>query len=85
MTQPSAPSGGILDTEPVAVFLAGLAGIVDLGLIAADGLDWVYLTNEQTGSIVAFVTAVTALIGAVLRSKVWAPASVAAVVNGPVR
>jgi hypothetical protein len=84
MTQPSAASGGIINTEPVIVFLTGLAGIVDLGLIAADGLDWVYLTNEQTAAIVAFVTAATALIAGVLRAKVWAPASVAAVTRGPV-
>lgn len=77
-------SSGILNTEPVLVFLAGLAGIVDLGLIAADGLDWIPLTNEQTASVVAFVTAVTALAAAVLRSRVWAPASVAVVARGPV-
>lgn len=84
MTQPTAASGGILDTEPVLVLLTGLAGVVDLGLIAADGLDWIPLTNEQTGALVAFVSAVTALIAAMLRAKVWSPASVGAITAGPV-
>lgn len=77
-------SGGITQTEPVAVFLAGLAGIIDLGLIAASALDIVHLTDGQTAAIVACVTAATALIGAVLRSKVWAPASVATIAQGPI-
>lgn len=76
MTHPST-AHGILDTEPVVVFLTGLAGIVNVAIIAADALDWVALTNEQTAALAAFVTGATALVAAVLRSKVWAPATVA--------
>lgn len=70
------PADGAVAREPVAVFLAGLAGVVDIGLIMATALDWVTLTNEQCAAVVAFVSAVCALIGAVLRSLVYAPATV---------
>lgn len=85
MTQPSAASGGIIQTEPVAAFLAGLAGLVDLGIIAASALNWVDLTDEQTAAIIAFVSGAIAFAGGMLRAKVWAPASVAAISSpGPV-
>lgn len=78
MTEPVRPVGdGLLDTEPVVALLTGLAGIVDLGIIAANALEWVYLTDGQTAAIVAFITGVTGAVAAALRSKVWAPASVA--------
>lgn len=78
MTAPADHIGprNALDTEPVAVALTGLAGVVDLGLIAAVALDWIDLTNEQTAAVVAFVTAATALVGAVLRANVYSPATV---------
>lgn len=84
MTQPIKAGDGVLATEPVAVFLAGLAGVVDLGLIAASALDWIALTDSQTAAVVAFVSAATALAGGLLRANVWAPASVAALPIGPV-
>lgn len=73
---------GLVEREPVLVFLAGLAGVVDAGLITADTLNWVALTNEQTTSLVAFVTAVTALVAGVVRAKVWSPATVAGITAG---
>lgn len=78
MTAPADHIGphNALDTEPVAVALTGLAGLVDVGLIAAVALDWLDLTTEQTAAVVAFVTATTALVGAVLRANVYSPATV---------
>lgn len=78
MTQP-----GPLETEPVAVFLTGLAAIVNLGVILAAAFDWVYLTDNQAAAIVAFITGVIAVVGAMLRSTVWAPASVDKLAGGP--
>lgn len=66
----------LIDTEPVIVFLAGLAAVVNLGLIAATALDWVALTPASTATIIAFVTAAIALVASTLRAKVWSPASV---------
>lgn len=77
MTTPIADSTDPLDTEPVIVFLTGLAGVVDLGLIAATALDWLDLNGGQTASVVAFVTAATALVTAALRARVYSPRTVA--------
>jgi hypothetical protein len=75
MTQ-STEAGGIVEREPVRIFLAGLAGLVDLALIAAAALDWVDLTPEQTTAIVACVTAACLLVSETLRGAVYAPATV---------
>jgi hypothetical protein len=66
---------GPLDKEPVAILLAGLAGVVDASIAAATALDWVDLTSQQAGSVIAFVTVLTGLIGSVLRAQVWSPTS----------
>lgn len=85
MTLPTpSTADGLLDTEPVAAFLAALAGIVDLGLVAASALDWVALTDGQTAAIVAFVSGVTAGVAAFLRSRVWSPATVSQLTGGPI-
>lgn len=76
MTQPK-EAEGLVDTEPVIVALTGLAGVVDLGIMAASSLDWIDITAGQTASVVTFITAVTALIAAVLRARVYSPATVA--------
>lgn len=82
-TSPATPptTDGPLDREPVAIFLTGLAAVVAAGLAAADALDWVSLDTDQTAAVITFTTAVTGLIGAVLRSRVYAPATVARLVN----
>lgn len=72
---PSEP--GLIDTQPVGVFLAGLAALVDAGIAAATALDWIDLSTEQAAAVIAFITAATALAAAVLRSRVYAPATVA--------
>jgi hypothetical protein len=76
------PTAPLIDREPVLVFLGGLAGLANLGLIVATTLDWLALTAGQTTAIVAFVTAGTALVTATLRARVWAPATVAALRAG---
>lgn len=82
MTAPSHTPTGLLDREPVLVFLSGLAGLVDLGIIAGNALDWLQLDEGQTVAVVAFVTAVTALIAGVLRASVYSPATVARIEQG---
>ena len=66
----------IVEREPVAVFLAGLTGLVDAAIVAATALDWVDLTAEQAAALVGFVTVAAGLIGGVLRANVWAPANI---------
>jgi hypothetical protein len=81
MTQPieePPPVGpGIVARQPVRVFLGGLAGVVSLGLIAANALDWIDLDNNQTAAIVATIAGACALVSETLRAKVYSPATVA--------
>jgi hypothetical protein len=66
------------EREPVALGVGALALVIDLGIAMATTLDWVDLTSEQAASIIAFVTALSTLVGALLRGRVWSPATVAA-------
>jgi hypothetical protein len=56
--------------EPVAVALAGLDTVVAAGLVAANALGWLHLTEAQIAAVVAFVVAVSAVFGTVARSRV---------------
>jgi hypothetical protein len=77
MTAPSSDLGeGIVEREPVRVFLAGFAALVGLGLVAADAMDWIDVTHEQTAALVVFVGALCALVSETLRAKVYSPATV---------
>lgn len=67
----------LFQTEPVALGVGTLAGLVDAFLIMANALDWVDLTNDQTAAIIAFVTTLSLVVGAILRATVWSPDSVA--------
>lgn len=71
------PPGALTDTEPVAVFLLGLAALVDAGIAAATALDWIDLTTEQAAAVIGCVTVATGLCLAVLRGHVYSPATVA--------
>lgn len=64
--------------EPVRILLAGLAGVIDLGLIAAARLELVALDAGDIAAIVAFVTAACALAAAMIRSRMDSPATVEA-------
>lgn len=66
----------VLDTEPVASLLAALVALIDAALVAGTALGWLSLTADQTAALVTLATALTAVIGTVLRASVWAPASV---------
>lgn len=78
MTTPSSATGeGIVEREPVRVFLAGFAAVVGLGLVAADAMDWIDVTHEQTAALVVFVAALCTLVSETLRAKVYSPATVA--------
>jgi hypothetical protein len=72
------PHGGpdVVDREPVRVFLAGLAGVVGLGLVAAEALGWLDIDPNQNAAVIAFVAAVATLISETLRARVYSPATV---------
>jgi hypothetical protein len=73
----------LTDREPVALGVGSLAVLIDLGLAMATALDWVDLTTEQTTAIIAFVSALSVVVGALLRNHVWSPATVAGLTNTP--
>ncbi len=89
MTQPYddpvPPQGGprVVETEPVRVFLAGLTGVIGLGLVAAEALGWLDIDPAQNAAIIAFVAAVAALISETLRSRVYSPATVEDLTGAP--
>ena len=60
--------------EPVLILLAGLAGLINLGLIAANAIGTTHLDGSQIAAVVAFVTSACALAASVLRAYV-SPAS----------
>lgn len=57
-------------SEPVLVLLAGLAGVINLGLVAASATGLIKLDGNQIAAIVAFVTSACALAAAVIRARV---------------
>lgn len=67
----------LTDREPVAIGVGSLAVLIDLGIAMATSLDWVDLTTEQSAAIIAFVSALSLVIGTLIRNHVWSPASVA--------
>lgn len=67
---------GVLGSEPVAVLVASATLLIDAGVALAAAFDWVALTDNQATAIVAFVTAVSAVFGVVLRQQVYAPRTV---------
>lgn len=63
-------SAPVLDREPVAVFVGGLVGVIDGGLVAGEALGWLSLTPDQTAALVAFISLVAGLVIPPLRSFV---------------
>ncbi len=56
--------------EPVAAALAGIDTVVAAGLVAANALGWLDLSETQIAAVVAFVVAVSAVFGTVARNRV---------------
>lgn len=77
MTEPTRLSATAFDREPVAILLTSLATVVGGGIAIANAWDWVDLTNEQTLAVMGFVAIITGVVGTVLRSRVYSPATVA--------
>jgi hypothetical protein len=67
----------LTDREPVALGVGSLAVLIDLGIALATSLNWIDLTTEQSGAIIAFVSALSVIAGALIRDHVWSPATVA--------
>lgn len=68
--------GGIMDTEPVGVITAAVIVALNAGVVLARAFGWWEVTDSQVAALVAFITAVSGLAGAITRSKVYAPATV---------
>lgn len=66
----------MLKTEPVLVLLNGIAGVVNLVLIALVALGVIDWSLDQIGAVVAAIQGGANLVGAVIRAAVYAPASV---------
>jgi hypothetical protein len=67
----------LIEREPVAIGVAGLAAVLDAAIILAAAFDWAFTAGQAT-ALVAFVTACSAFAGSFIRSRAWAPATVAA-------
>lgn len=65
----------LLERQPVAVFLGGLATTVGVVLVALAGLDVIAWDLEQIGLVVGALASVTGLIVLTLRSMVVSPAT----------
>ena len=66
----------LFQREPVLVLLNGIAAVVNVvlgALVALDVIDW---TGAQIAEVVTATQVVANLIGAVVRSAVYAPANV---------
>lgn len=66
---------GWFQREPVLTFLGGLAGVVEVILLALVGLEVIAWTPGQTAGVVAAVAGVATLLIATLRSIVVSPAT----------
>lgn len=72
-----------MDTEPVGVVTAAVIVVLNAGVVLSLAFGWWDITDAQLAALVAFITAVSGLAGAVTRSKVYAPATVRAMMaNG---
>lgn len=67
---PTDKSSWSWEKNPVRILLGGLAAVINLGLIAAKGLNWLDWTTEQIVMVIAFVSAVLALTSEVIRAAV---------------
>lgn len=72
---------GHLAREPVAIWLGTAWALFSAGLGLADAFDWWGLEPNQTTAIWGFASAVMGATGVVLRSRVFAPATVAGLVG----
>lgn len=66
-----------MHTEPVRIWLGGLAVLVNLGMVAAVALGLLHLDAGQIASVVAFVSAACVLASETLRARNDSPLTVA--------
>lgn len=66
----------LVEREPVRLFMAVVAAVVNLGIVVAENLDWLDLTPWQTTGLAAFVVAVCVIASEALRRQVYSPATV---------
>ena len=65
-----------MNDEPVAILTAAVIAVLNTGVVLARVFGWWDVANDQLAALVAFITAVSGLVGVFTRSKVYAPATV---------
>ena len=60
----------MISREPVLTGLASLDALTASALICANALGWLDLSGEQVAAVVAFVVAVSGVVGAAVRASV---------------
>ena len=69
-----------IERQAVVVGVASLVAFINLGLALGTSFGWLTLSTDQAVQLGLFITALAGIVGAALRAKVWAPASVAELV-----
>lgn len=83
MTAPLQRPATLTDREPVVLGVGTIAALVDAVIILGTVLDWINLSDEQAAAIVVFVTSLSGVVGALVRSVVWSRESVAQLPGAP--
>lgn len=65
----------MMKRQPIRVLLLGLAGVVDLVLVALVAVGVIGWDSGQIAAVVAAVSGVCVLVAEVLRASVYSPAS----------
>ena len=71
-----------MDSEPVGIITAALIVVLNAGVVLARAFGWWDVQDSQIAALVAFITAVSGLAGAFMRSKVYSPATVRGLTGG---
>lgn len=68
-------NGDVMDREPVAIILGGLAAVLASLLAASNTLGWTHLDAGQLAALVAAVASFCGLVAAAIRGQVYSRAT----------
>jgi hypothetical protein len=71
-----------MDSEPVGIITAAVIVVLNAGVVLARAFGWWDVGNDQLAALVAFITAVSGLGGALARARVYSPATVRTMTGG---